>query len=173
MAIIVTGFGRHGKDVVSEYLALKTGLRFHKSTSLFAADVVWEMLKNDPSGYPDVPSYTTSADCFADRAQHRPVWAELIAEYNGPDYVGLYREMVKTHDILCGIRRIGEMRAVQKYQLADLAIWVDASSRMPDDPTCTITSSDCDFVIDNNGSLEDLYSALDNLIPRLQCTPGK
>jgi hypothetical protein len=44
--------------------------------------------------------------------------------------------------------------------LVDYTIWVDASKRHPPEPdtSCTITSSDADFIIDNNGSLAQLNS---------------
>lgn len=160
MIVVVVGFGRRGKDTVAEWLRDAAGLRFEKSTAMFAADIVFDQLKSELG-------YKTSEECFADRGNHRGRWDTIIAEFNGPDRLGLYREMLKTHDILCGIRRIEELKAVQKYHPVAATIWVDASKRHPADATCTIRSDDCDFLVDNNGDLADLYIRLTHLLPAI------
>jgi hypothetical protein len=53
--------------------------------------------------------------------------------------------------------------------LVDCIVWVDASKRKPPEPSTSITimQSDCDFVIDNNGSLEDLKVEVQKLVEKL------
>lgn len=160
MVVAVLGHGRSGKDTVAEWLRDAAKLRFEKSTAMFAADIVFGQLKAELG-------YETSEECFADRGNHRGRWDTIIADFNGPDRLGLYREMLKTHDILCGIRRIEELKAVLEYRPDTTTIWVEASKRRPPDATCTICSDDCDFLVDNNGDLADLYIRLTHLLPAI------
>ncbi|MNL63682.1 hypothetical protein D3C87_1878370 [compost metagenome] len=51
----------------------------------------------------------------------------------------------------------------------DYAIWVDASDRLPpeDASSCTVEPWMADFVLDNNGTLEDLKLNLQQLMGSL------
>lgn len=152
MRIAVCAYGRHGKNSVSKLLFKMTGLRYPKSTSEAAAELVFSHLKESHD-------YKTVKQCWEDRHNHRSTWAKIIWEHNSPLGITLYADMVRDGcDILDGIRQADELSACVYHGIVDLTVWVDASKRMPpeDSSSCTVGPDDCQHVIDNNGTLEQL-----------------
>jgi hypothetical protein len=99
-------------------------------------------------------TYESLGECYADRHNHRQAWYEAIMAFNEDDPSRLSREIFDTYDMYVGIRSREEFLAARHY--SDLAIWVDGFERRPEpDPTCKILKSDCDIVLDNNGTLEE------------------
>lgn len=146
--LMVIGHGRHGKDTVCEMFREHYNLQF-KSSSLAAAEIaIFPILK-------DLLGYRTSEECYEDRHNHRSLWFELIRAFNYHDRSKLARAIYEEADIYCGIRNRDEFLAIRDAGLFDWSIWVDASSRVPDESTssCTVTREDADYVIDNNGDL--------------------
>jgi len=160
--LAIIGYGRHGKDTVCDYLAEKYDYSFVSSSFFCAETVILPVLK-EIYGYKDVH------DCYADRHNHRSEWFDLIAEYNKEDESRLCKEILEKHDIYCGLRRKEELQATIDKKLCDFIIWVDASSRLPkeSEASCTVTPEMADFIINNNGSLEELYERTDNIIHML------
>lgn len=160
--IAICGHGDHGKGTVASYVALKTGRRYRESTSQAAARVVFAALK-------DKYGYKTVQEAWDDRRNHREEWADIIWEYNEPDGLTLYREMLADNDILEGVRRASEFQALKTAGMVQTAIWVDASKRKPPEGpgSCQITPEDCDHIVDNNGDLDDLKVQLDLLVKNL------
>jgi dephospho-CoA kinase len=148
MKLLVIGHARHGKDTVCEILRDEYGLTFKSSSEFCAEKVV----------FPRMPRYTTWQKCFADRANHRGEWFNVIAEYNAGDPGRLGREIFAEYDIYCGLRNVEEFRALK----ADHVIWVDASKRQPLESTAsmTLTEEMADLWIDNNGDLDNLRSEI-------------
>lgn len=144
--IIVIGHGRHGKDTVAEYMRDRFDMSFMSSSMFCAERVVYPKLKH---------AYGSAQECFEDRANHREGWKSLIAKYVEWDEGRLGREIFAEHDVYCGIRRVDEFAACR--HMADAVIWVDARYRLPQDPTCELTAEMADMIVDNNGSLTDLY----------------
>lgn len=159
MIIAVCGYGTHGKGTSAAYICLKTGLRYKESTSEAAARVVFEELK-------DQYGYATKEEAWNDRHNHRDEWADTIWTYNEPDGLTLYREMLEHNDILEGVRRSSELQALKRHRVIDMAVWIDALKRKPREASssCQVRAEDCDHVIDNNGTLDDLKINLDRLI---------
>ena len=62
------------------------------------------------------------------------------------------------NDVYCGNRSREEVQAAREAGLFDYAIWVDASQRLPleDASSISVTEADADFIIDNNGTEEEL-----------------
>ena len=87
-------------------------------------------------------------DSFADRHEHRQEWADIIWEYNEPDGLTLYREMVKTNDIINGIRKTSELYACKEAGLINLSIWIDRPGRA-ELGSMSLGVEDCDIVIPN------------------------
>lgn len=158
--IIVMGYARHGKDTVCELLASKYGFKF-TSSSLFCAERVILSEANLLLGATK-PPYKDAQACYDDRSNHRELWYQLITAYNTPDKSRLGREIFEENDVYCGIRNAREFHALKNAGLFDWAIWVDASERLPIESkdSCTIEPWMADFVLDNNGSLEDLERSL-------------
>lgn len=151
--IAVCGYSRHGKGEVAKLISRYSGLRYQQSTSQAAAQLVFNTIGRS-YGYRD------AEECFNDRHNHRKEWAETIWQYNQPDGLRLYREMLADNDVLEGIRKQEELAAVVKEGLVDTTVWVDASQREAVEPqnSCQVCMRDCEHVIDNNGSYGELLT---------------
>lgn len=153
--IVIMGYARHGKDTVCELLRDKYGLKF-TSSSLFCAErVVLPRARDEAT----MPFYKDAQACYDDRANHRAFWFDAITAHNTPDKSRLGREIFEENDVYCGIRNAREFHALKNAGVFHWAIWVDATERgMPveDKSSCTVEPWMADFVLDNNGSLEDL-----------------
>lgn len=147
MKLFVVGHGRHGKDTVAKILREELGLSFMSSSLFVAMKAVWPKIGGD---------YESIEECYEDRHSRRSEWYDAIEEYNAKDPARLSRELFEVHDMYVGLRARREFVAAR--DLADLAIWVDASKRKPPEPksSMTILRDDCDIVIDNNGTEEEL-----------------
>ncbi len=161
--ILVIGHARHGKDTVSEMLRDKYDMSF-TSSSLFCAErVVMPYLaeREDPQF-----EYINAQACFDDRHNHRALWYEAIRDFNRPDASALGRAIFEEHDVYCGLRSKTELNALKNQGTVDLIIWVDRSEHAPVEgaDSCTVEPWMADFVLDNNGSLEDLAFNLDQLM---------
>jgi len=164
MKIFICGHGRHGKDTVAEILRDEFGLSFESSSFFCAEKVVRPYLEERGKFYDSVE------ECYEDRHNHRIAWYEAIKEYGEKDKTRLSREIFNEHDIYVGIRDREEFLASR--DLADLSIWVNASSRIDFvDPTCKILESDCTFSINNDGTLEELKDRVKKLFLLLGLRP--
>lgn len=159
MKIIVFGHKRHGKDTACEYLARVHGMTFTASSMFACKTFLFEQLR-------ERFGYATLEECFADRENHRPLWYEAIREYNAQDRGRLGRAIFAEHDIYCGIRDREEFDCLRQEGLFDVAVWVDASLRLPAESldSMNLSASDADIVVSNNGSLEQLEAELDRLL---------
>lgn len=155
--IFVVGHGRHGKDTVGEMINEACGLTFESSSMFCAEHVVRPWLEK--LGI----TYDSLEECYADRVNYRIQWYEAIRAYNEGDESRLSAAIFSKYDMYVGIRSRIEFLASRS--LSDLSIWVDASERIPQiDPTCKILATDCDIIIDNNGTEEELRKKLDRLL---------
>lgn len=157
--LVVTGFARHGKDTVCELLKNEHGFTFESSSHLAGFRIVYPVLKPKYN-------YATFEQCYKDRVNHRQEWFELIKEYNTPDLARLGREIFQFYHIYCGLRSIAELETMIAEGLVDCIVWVDASARVEAEhsTSITITREDCDFIVDNNGNLEDLRVEVQKLV---------
>lgn len=150
---MICGYARHGKDTVADILKATFGLRHESSSHIAMREFLRDQLA-ERFGL----VYESEDDCYKDRVNHRAKWFDLIAEYNKDDPARLCRLIYSDNDIYVGIRSYWEFASAQHDGLFDLSVWVDASERIGPEPLSsnTITMNDCDFVIMNNGTLEDL-----------------
>ena len=96
------------------------------------------------------------------RANHRVEWYNAIRAFNENDESRLSAAIFADYDMYVGIRSRGEFLASKS--LSDMAIWVEAGERVPQvDPTCKILATDCDIIIDNNGTEEELVEKTERL----------
>jgi hypothetical protein len=161
LKVMIVGHGRHGKDTVAQILADELGLTFCSSSYFCAKAFIYDALKN-------VFGYRSIAECYEDRntsQRMRDLWHTLICAYNRDDPARLSREILSEHDIYVGIRSDEEFAEAELEGLFDLSIWVDASERLQleDESSFEIERSDCDIVIDNNYSEEDLIRRVTRL----------
>jgi len=159
MKVYILGNSRHGKDLFAEILADRLGLTFCSSSLFMAKVFIYDALK-------DAIGYTSFEECYEDRHNHRATWHDLICSYNAKDPARLSREIFQEYDIYVGIRSNVEFEEAKREGLCDLAIWVDASCRLPDEgkDSFNIDKSKADFVIDNNDDEEELRARIDKLI---------
>jgi hypothetical protein len=159
---MIAGHGRHGKDTVCEILRDDYGMTFESSSQAASDYFIYHILGT-------LIGYETSVECYEDRHNHRALWFELIKAINYNDPTTLGRVIYKHNDIYCGIRNITEFDELEEAGLFDVSIWVDGSKRHPpeSDKSCTVTSKECDIILDNNGTLEDLKVNISKLMKDL------
>ena len=151
--LFVIGQGRHGKDTVGEIIQEISGLTFESSSMFCAEHVVVPWLEK--LGI----TYDSLDECYEDRVNYRVEWYDAIRAYNKGDESRLSAAIFSKYDMYVGIRSRVEFLAAR--HLSDLSIWVDASERVSQvDPTCKIIASDCDIIIDNNGTENELREKL-------------
>lgn len=152
MKLLITGYGRHGKDSTCEILRDSFGLNFVSSSFFVAERAVRPFLAERKIIYRNLE------ECYADRVNHRPLWKQAIREYNTPDLVRMGRELFSTSDLYCGLRDIDEFNAMKAEGLFHASIWVDRIQHCPPESydSMTIRPSDCDIMLDNNSSLSGL-----------------
>jgi dephospho-CoA kinase len=149
--ILVIGHGRHGKDTMCEILKDSYGFKFQSSSEFCARKFIYNELK---SKY----GYTNYNECYIDRHNHRTEWFNMIHDYCKDDLSRLGRDIFAENDIYCGLRNRSEFDAMRKTGVFDYAIWVDRSDHLPLEPVSSMNLEAwmADYVIDNNGSLDDL-----------------
>ena len=157
--LLIVGHGRHGKDTVSEILRDRYGYSFESSSQFCSKLFIYDMLQ-------EKYGYTTEAECYADRHNHRQEWYEAICAYNVPDASRLGRAIFEEHDIYCGLRNRREYFAMKNTCVFDLAIWVDRSDHLPPEPKTSMSLEQwmADYTIDNNGSLAELEFNVEQLM---------
>jgi hypothetical protein len=99
--------------------------------------------------------------CYNARDDFRQEWYDEIRRYHGDELHKVTSEMItEDYDCLIGIRHPEEFTAGR--HLIDIVVWVDASTRIQgieeSDPTMNISRDNADYVISNNGDLEDLHT---------------
>lgn len=147
--LLIIGHARHGKDTCAEILRDNFGLNFKSSSERAAEIFIYNELK-DKYGYKDF------MECYLDRMNHRAEWHDLICEYNENDKARLAKDILETNNTYVGMRSGVEIDACVEQDLFDLIIWVDASGRLPEEPSDSfnIDKSYADVIIDNNGTEE-------------------
>lgn len=171
--ILVMGHAHHGKDTLCELMADHYGLAFTSSSEFCAERVVYPEVRrlwheHEPSdtAAPSVPLYANAQECFEDRSNHRKFWFDTITAFNTPDKTRQGREIYETNDVYCGVRNADEFNALKSAGVFDVAVWVDASDRVPPEheSSCTVTRDMADYVVENNGPESGLYAQLHELM---------
>jgi hypothetical protein len=157
--LLVIGHGRHGKDTVCEILREKYNFNFESSSGFCSKKFIFNNLK-------EKYNYQSDEQCYEDRHNHRQEWYEMISSYCKPDAARLGREIFQEHDIYCGLRNKREFHAMKNTGVFDYAIWVDRSDCLPEEPRSSMNLEIwmADYVIDNNGSLDELYRSVEDLM---------
>ena len=161
MKIMIIGPDRHGKDTACEYLQNIHGLKFVSATWVALEEIVYSKLQ-------PIYKYATEMECFIDRVNHREEWSKIIKDYNGTDLSRLTSLVFSKSDIYCGLRNVDEYIATVELGIIDRTIWVDSSIRLNSHNSYSSTPKElknyADMIIDNNGTLEQLYTALDEMM---------
>lgn len=162
MKLLIIGHGRHGKDTVSEMLRDHYGLTFESSSKFCSKLFIFDMLKYKYY-------YSNEEQCYEDRHNHRAEWYDAICDYNMFDAAKLGREIFKNHNIYCGLRNWREFDAMKESKVFDYAIWVDRSQHLDKESldSMSLNESMADYIIDNNGTLEELETNVHKLMEKI------
>jgi hypothetical protein len=149
MNILILGHARHGKDTVAEMISKITGWKFMSSSWIIAEEVAMPYLEARGIEYDNVHM------CYEDRANHRALWHDAIAEYNRPDGARLGKLIFQESRMYVGLRSLIEWQAMKDQNIIDYGIWVDRSRYMKPESSASMKLGPyaADFVVDNNGSL--------------------
>ena len=76
----------------------------------------------------------------------------------------------KHNDVYCGIRNITELKGLVEADPEIITIWVDGSKRHPpeDDKSCSVTSFDTEYILDNNGTIDELKTHISTLMKTIK-----
>lgn len=156
--ILILGNARHGKDTFAEILEGTHGLKFNSSSQAAADIFIFDELK-------DQYGYKNAVECFEDRVNHRQEWYEMICDYNKDDRAKLAKAILSKTDCYVGMRDDKEIQECKAQGLFDIILWVDASDRLPQEgkESFNIDKSMADFVVYNNGSLEEFREKVINI----------
>lgn len=161
--LLIIGHGRHGKDAFAEILRDEHGYKFTSSSEFVGEECIWDNW--------GCAKYDSFEAMYADRAQHRQVWFELIAAYNTPDKTKTAATMLQRgFDLYVGMRKRDELDACNEAGLFDAVVWIDRSLHCPNEPadSMELTAEDAHIVVDNNGSLDDLRQAAKDVLAHLR-----
>lgn len=166
ISILVLGHAKHGKDTASEILRDMYGLRFISSSMFCAEKVIMPFMKNH--GYKW--RYKNVEECFEDRVNNRELWYEAICQFNNPDPTTLARAIFAENEIYCGMRSSHEFHAGVNAGLFDIVIWIDRSEHVGPEAkgSCTVEPWMADYIVDNNGTIDNLRFNLRQLIETLR-----
>lgn len=189
--LLVLGHARHGKDTVAEILQQEYGYTFTSSSLFCAEKVIWEAIHNQDAyatrhieaGSPGMSTdelyaefsmmagrnYADAQACFEDRANFRAAWFSLIAAYCYPEKERLASEIFAENDIYVGVRDKREYYAIVNSGVVDGVIWVDASERCEPEAfgSCTVEPWMSNWIIDNNGTKDELHRNVHQLMSYL------
>lgn len=169
MKICVIGHAGCGKDTVCELLRDMWGLRFVSATDMMIERIIYPCLgpiySNQESDKP-ASQHLVINDLRKNKDDWRTLWFELTRFYNRHDPARHIRNVMEVSDICCGVRDRKELDAAKEDGMFDLVVWVDASDRVEDEPTSSITVSagDADFVLNNNGTEVALVDEVINMM---------
>jgi hypothetical protein len=159
MKLLITGHGECGKDTAAELLSEELGIKNGMSISKAMSVQVAERLGVDPE------------TAYEQRRDNRILWMEVINGFRFSDPTKPLREAFRYGDIVSGARMKCEVDD-RTEGLFDFLIWVDRKS-VPVDPTLELLTEDCDFVLNNNGTLEQLKEQVEKLAYKLTAAQSK
>lgn len=153
--ILIISHARYGKDTVAEYFSEVFGMTYKSSSEAAAEIFIYDELK-------DKYGYNSFSECFEDRMNHRTEWYQMITQYNSVDRAKLAKGILVNNQCYVGMRDRDEITECIRQDIFDIIIWVDASKRLPPESSDSfnIDISCADFVIDNNGKLDELKEKL-------------
>lgn len=156
--LLIIGHARHGKDTLANYLRDVLDYRVADSSRRAAEIFLFDKLRKK-YGYKDIE------ECYQDRVNHRAEWFDEICKFNSKDPTRLAKAIMSDSDVYVGMRSRREILACRKAKIFDAVIWVDASQRLPPEPSSSfdIDITLADFVLDNNGDLEQFYDAIEGI----------
>lgn len=159
--ILILGDARHGKDTLAEMIRDNSDYSF-ASSSETALDIFLRDVLKDKYGL----EYSSRKEAYEDRVNHRDKWYNEICNYNKEDKLKLCKEIFKIADIYVGMRSHLEVEQGIDTELFDYIIGV-YDYRKPREDSSSNTADVfkySDFVIMNNGDLDDLEEKVISIV---------
>lgn len=160
--LLILGYARHGKDSVAEIMRDLFGLKFISSSVFCGQEALWNQW--------GIAKYSSFDEMFEDRHNHRVLWMEMISAYNTPNKTRTAKTMFERgYDLYVGMRRQDELDACREANCFDKVIWVDRPDYPVETGSMDITkeSAKPDFIISNDGTLEDLTRKVGEVIHQI------
>jgi hypothetical protein len=155
--VLVIGHGGHGKDKFADVW------RDLDVPCIGSSEAACE-----PAVFPFLGpryNYKTPDDCYLDRRTHRPEWCGLIKHFNAVNPGRLAEIIFQEADVYVGMRAFKEFATVIR-RWEPLVVWVDRSDHKPPEPadSMELAAADAHVQIDNNGSLDHLWTQARHLL---------
>lgn len=150
--LAIVGYGRAGKDTTGEYIGKLTSLRYVGSTS----NIICPLIAAEQGITPE-EAWNIRHD-----GDNRVFWYNRANEYRKDDPAKIIKASLDKGEIVIGIRDILELDAMKQQNLVDLIIWIER--RVPMDVTVTFKRDDCDIIIENNGTIPELYARIEKFV---------
>jgi hypothetical protein len=151
--VLFCGHGRAGKDTACEMLAAATTLRNAGTTSKYLAEYVAAKL-----GLPVGEAYARRHETD----EMRVFWYDAGNELRAAGPATLIRAALAHGEVTGGARDLAEVVAARSEGIVDLVVWV-ANDRVRPDPTVKFTERECDIVLPNHWSLDELRGRIERL----------
>lgn len=190
--LLIMGYSGHGKDTVAEMLKDEYGFTFTSSSRFCAQRIIWKAVKDPEMArkryiHHKSPGaitarrlhdeltvmkkrYNSFEDCYRHRHDFRGVWYALIATYCANDKAKLAKEIFQENDIYVGIRSRLEFYGTINSGIVDHVIWIDADNQrgLESQTSCDVKPWMADYIISNNGTLQELRDNVNQVMGRLQ-----
>tara|TARA_R110000737_G_scaffold351110_2_gene392266 strand:+ start:598 stop:1125 length:528 start_codon:yes stop_codon:yes gene_type:complete len=153
--VLILGHARHGKDTVADILHNEFNLKCSSSSMSVLDSFLFKILNKKYK-----LNYKNTKEAFKDRMNVRKIWFDEISKYNKNDKTRLAREVLKTNDIYVGLRSAEEIEACIKRGVFDLIIGVYDNRKPHENNVNWNLGTYCDYIIQNNGSLEELKARI-------------
>lgn len=129
-----------------------------------------ERLRNEGDDKTEVIGYypgqfTSKDEFYASRRTFRWIWGYWVGVYNNssPDKIRLYRDAIQAGEqVFVGLRKVVEYDSFRKH-FPTFSIWIQRDG-VKYDQTQQYGPEKCDFIIQNNGTLDELQSKVDLLL---------
>ncbi len=162
--ILILGDARHGKDELARMICEKTGLT-NKSSSVAALEIfLFDVLDKKYN-----LKYNSLEEAFEDRVNHRDIWYDEICLYNKEDKLNLVKGILRIADIYVGLRSDKEVeKAIEEKSFSHIiGVYNYGVQRESNSSNTADVLKYSDFIITNNGTLEDLENKVINIILKI------
>jgi hypothetical protein len=168
--ILIIGEASHGKDTVCDHLMEKFKVKSYGSSWYAACHFMVEAFKEKKGIHYDSPKA-----CYEDRDNHRMFWFKEIEAFNAKTGCELAGHIFNEGSVYNGMRSYElEFKACKRAGIFDLIIYVDATERLiaegkyKPDESMKIPKSEADIVIENNGTMAELFAKVDALMKAMK-----
>lgn len=175
--LMICGSGESGKDELAKILKKHLPeINYKYPTSYYCIDIFYEEVQNGiwtnerlrdqglyfEGYYPN--QYGSKETFYESRRYHRDIWGYWVKQFNKDDPIKLYQLAIdKGERVFVGLRKVKEYDSFREKFPNSFSIWVQRDS-VKHDPTQEYGPDKCDFIIQNNGTIEELENKVKKLV---------